>query len=64
MGRMAVTAFLVVLLLGMGASPLWNAQNESPLFLEERKSPLLTSNLQMTFQTDLPPATQSPVNTN
>ena len=49
MGRMAVPAFLVVLLLGMGASPLWNAQNESPLFLEVKKSPLLTSNLQMTF---------------
>ena len=49
MGRTAVTAFLVVLLLGMGASPLFNVHDAAPSALEETTSPAYTSNLQLAF---------------
>lgn len=49
MGRTAVTAFLVLLLLGMGSAPLWNDCGEPPVELYENKTMTTSSNLQMTF---------------
>ena len=49
MGRTAVTAFLVLLLLGMGSAPLWSDCGEQPVNLQENKAMAASSNLQMTF---------------
>ncbi|MDE0857650.1 MAG: hypothetical protein OSA38_03685 [Candidatus Poseidoniaceae archaeon] len=49
MGRTAVTAFIVLLLLGMGASPLWNAHDAGSSSLSENRVMASTSNLVLTF---------------
>ena len=49
MGRTAVTAFLVLLLLGMGSAPLWSGSGETSAELHENKAMTASSNLQMTF---------------
>lgn len=49
MGRTAVTAFLVLLLLGMGASPLWNARDAGSSTLSENSVMTANSNLVLTF---------------